>query len=134
MKVVALLNPENGTCSQTLSALSQLRSLGADIEKVVLVLENTYQAEKWVLSFAMPVSKEEIEGIKKNYAKKILSEWEALTGDVNLPLEVVVDKAENVVKRLDLEGIDQIVLGCLDEKGLCKLIEKLDKPILVVKN
>jgi len=134
MKVVAFLNPENGTCAQTLSFLYKLHQLGAKIEKVYLVLENTYHAEKWVLSFAMPVSKEEIEGIKKTYVKKILAEWEALSGNTDLPVEARVDEIKKMVKELNLEGIDQIVLGCLDEKSLCKLIETLDKPVLIVKN
>jgi hypothetical protein len=134
MKVVAFLNPENGTCSKTLSFLYKLKELGADIEKVYLVLENTYHAEKWVISFAMPVSKEEIENIKKTYVKKILAEWEALSGNPDLPVEAVVDEVNNFIKKTNIEGFDQVVLGCLEEKSLCKLLETLDKPTLVVKN
>jgi hypothetical protein len=134
MKVIAFLNPENGTCAQTVSTLFKLFKQGVEIEKVYLVLENTYHAEKWVLSFAMPVSKEEIESIKKTYIKKILAEWEALAGEPNLPVEAEVNEVKKVIEKLNLDEYDQVVLGCLDEKSLCKLIENLDKPVLVVKN
>jgi diphthamide synthase (EF-2-diphthine--ammonia ligase) len=134
MKVIAFLNPENGTCAQTLSILYKLYKHGVEIEKVYLVLENTYHAEKWVISFAMPVSKEEIEGIKKTYIKKVLAEWEALSGNADLKVEAVVDEVKNLIKNLKMEDYDQIVLGCLEEKSLCKLLETLDKPALVVKN
>jgi len=134
MKVVAFLNPENGTCTQTLSFLYKHYQEGAEIEKVYLVLENTYHAEKWVLSFAMPVSKEEIEKIKRTYVKKILAEWEALSGNTDLKVEAVVDEAKNLIKNLKIEDYDLVVLGCLEDKSLCKLIETLDKPVLIVKN
>jgi len=134
MKITALLNPENGKCRTALSLLKEALENGAEILKVILVLENTYHAQKWVLSFALPVSKEEIEKIKEKYLKKVLAEWEALTGSTDLPTEVVVDDAQNLAGRRELKEADRVLLGCLNEKGLCKLIETLDKPISVAKN
>ena len=134
MKVLAILNPENGTCKESLSQLYRLSQSGYEIEEVVLVLENTYSAEKWVISFSMPISKEEIEKIKKRYIEKVLSEWEAISGNTNLPVKAEVIEATKLLKELDTEKIDLFLIGCLDNKSLCKLIEKLDKPLLVVKN
>jgi hypothetical protein len=134
MKVLAILNPENGTCKDTLSLLKDLSDKGFEISKVILALENTYHAEKWIISLSMPLSKEDIEKIKERYTKKILSEWEALTGEKeNLNIIADVDEAKNIVKQLK-EEYDILVLGCLEHKSLCKLIETLDKPILVIKN
>jgi hypothetical protein len=133
MKVLALLNPENASCSRTLSQLAELKRCGAQIVKVYLVLENTYHAERWVISFSMPLSKKEIEKIKETYTKKVLAEWEAVSGELNLPVEAVVDEAKNLIKKIS-EEFDFVVLGCLDDKSLCKLLETLDKPTLVVKN
>ena len=134
MKVLAILNPENGTCKESLFQLYRLSQSGYEIEEVVLVLENTYSAEKWVISFSMPISKEEIEDIKKRYTEKVLSEWEAISGNTNLPVKAEVIEATKLLKELDTEKIDLFLIGCLDSKSLCKLIEKLDKPLLVVKN
>ena len=134
MKLVAVLNPENGTCKETLSLLYQLSQQGFSIEEVYLVLENTYHAEKWVLSLSMPVSKEEIENLKRRYSQKILSEWEALSGTSNLPVKVEVNESSKVVSSVIQKKTDLLILGCLESKNLCKLIEKLDIPILVVKN
>ena len=134
MKLVAVLNPENGTCKETLSLLYQLSQQGFSIEEVYLVLENTYHAEKWVLSLSMPVSKEEIENLKRRYSQKILSEWEALSGTSNLPVKVEVNESSKVVSSVIQKKTDLLILGCLENKNLCKLIEKLDIPILVVKN
>ena len=134
MKVLAILNPENGTCKESLSQLYWLSQSGCEIVGVILVLENTYSAEKWVISLSMPLSKEEIEDIKKRYTEKVVSEWEAISGNTNLPVETKVTEATKLLKELDTENIDLFLIGCLESKSLCKLIEKLDKPILVVKN
>jgi hypothetical protein len=134
MKVLAILNPENGTCKDTLSLLKDLSDKGFEISKVILALENTYHAEKWIISLSMPLSKEDIEKTKERYTKKILSEWEALTGEKGgLNIIADADAAKNIVKQLK-EEYDILVLGCLEHKSLCKLIENLDKPILVIKN
>ncbi|GEM_PF-1888859 len=132
-KVVAILNPENGTCKKSVLSLYNLYKKGYEIEKIILVLENTYHAEKWVLSLSMPLSKEDIEKLKKRYIKAIVSEWEALTEEKHPPIEAIVDEAKNVVDKLS-DDYDLLVLGCIEHKYLCKLIEHLDKPILVVKN
>ncbi len=134
MKLAVVFNPENGTCKRTLSFLYQFFQKGFSIEEVILVLENTYHAEKWVLSLSMPLSKEEIETIKKRYQQKILSEWEALSGNTDLPLKVEVNESSKVVSSLAQKEIDFLILGCLENKNLCKLIEKLDIPTLIVKN
>ncbi len=134
MKLIAILNPENGTCKQTLSILYNLVKGGNELKEVLLVLENTYHAEKWVLSLSMPLSKEEIENLKKRYIQKVLAEWEALSGNTDLPVKAEVYEVQKAVKEMDLTDVDLIVLGCLDNKSLCKLIENLDKPILTVKN
>jgi hypothetical protein len=134
MKVLAILNPENGTCKDTLSLLKDLSDKGFEISKVILALENTYHAEKWIISLSMPLSKTDIEKLKERYMKKILSEWEALTGEKGgLNIIADADAAKNIVKQLK-EEYDILVLGCLEHKSLCKLIENLDKPILVIKN
>ncbi len=134
MKVLAILNPENGTCKSTLSLLKDLSDKGFEILKVILALENTYHAEKWIISLSMPLSKEDIEKLKDRYTKKILSEWEALTGEKSvLNIIAEADEAKNVIKQIN-EEYDILVLGCLEHKNLCKLIEHLDKPVLVVKN
>lgn len=134
MKIVAILNPENGTCQQTLSTLYKLFKSGCEIKEVLLVLENTYHAEKWVLSLSMPISKEEIEAIKKRYIQKVLAEWEALSGNTDLPVKAEVYEVPKAIKEMDLSDTDLVILGCLDSKSLCKLIENLDKPTLAVKN
>jgi hypothetical protein len=134
MKILAVLNPENGTCKETLSLLYNLQKEGNEILKVLLVLENTYHSEKWVISLSMPLSKEEIERIKEKYTNKVLSEWEALSGNTDLPVVAEVNEAKKVLEEKDLSKADFLVLGCLESKSLCKLIETLDKPILVVKN
>jgi hypothetical protein len=135
MKVVAILNPENGSCRQTLSLLKNLSEEGKEIKEIVLVLENTYKAEKWVLSLSMPLSKTEVEKIKETYRKKVISVWSALTGEENIPpLRVEVCDAPKAVKEMELTDVDLLVLGCLENNSLCKLIETLDKPALVVKN
>ncbi len=133
MKLVALINPENGTCRETLSLLYDLSQKGFEIKELYLVLENTYHAERWVLSLSMPLSKEEIQSIKERYRKKVISEMEAL--GAKLPeLKIEVNEASKVVKELDLNEVDLVVVGCLESKSLCKLIETLDKPTLVIKN
>ena len=134
MKVLAILNPENGTCRESISQLYLLSQKGYEIEEVILVLENTYSAEKWVISFSMPLSKEEIENIKKRYTEKVLSEWEAVSGNTNLPVKAEVIEATKLLKELNIENVDLLLMGCLESKSLCKLIENLDKPVLVVKN
>ena len=134
MKIFAVLNPENGTCKETLSLLYNLLKCGNELKGILLVLENTYHAEKWVLSLSMPLSKEEIEQLKEKYRKKILSEWEALTGKIDIDPVAVVDEAPKALKGIDLSDVDLILLGCLENKSLCKLIENLDKPVLAVKN
>lgn len=134
MKIFAVLNPENGTCKETLSLLYNLLKCGNELKGILLVLENTYHAEKWVLSLSMPLSKEEIEQLKEKYRKKILSEWEALTGKIDIDPVAVVDEAPKALKGVDLSDVDLILLGCLENKSLCKLIENLDKPVLAVKN
>ncbi len=134
MKIAAILNPENGTCKQTLSTLYNLFKSGCEIKEVLLVLENTYHAEKWVLSLSMPLSKEEIEAIKKRYIQKVLAEWEALSGNTDLPVKAEVYEVSRAIKEMDLSDTDLVILGCLDNKSLCKLIENLDKPVLAVKN
>jgi len=134
MKVLAILNPENGTCKSTLSFLKDLSDKGFEILKVILALENTYHAEKWIISLSMPLSKEDIEKLKDRYTRKILSEWEVLTekkGGLNIIAEV--NEPEDIIKRFNGE-CDILVLGCLEHRSLCKLIENLDKPVLVVKN
>ena len=133
MKVLAILNPENGTCKETLSLLFDLSQKGYEIKELLLVLENTYHAERWVISLSMPLSKEEIESIKERYYKKVLTEWEALGGN-EVPIKVEVNEAKNLLKEENLNDIDLLVVGCLESKSLCKLIETLDKPVLVVKN
>ncbi len=133
MKLVALINPENGTCRETLSLLYDLSQKGFEIKELYLVLENTYHAERWVLSLSMPLSKEEIQSIKERYRKKVISEMEAL--GAKLPdLKIEVNEASKVIKELDLKEVDLVVVGCLENKSLCKLIENLDKPTLVIKN
>ena len=134
MKIFAVLNPENGTCKETLFLLYNLLKCGNELKGILLVLENTYHAEKWVISLSMPLSKEEIEQLKEKYRKKILSEWEALTGKIDIDPVVVVDEAHKALKGVDLSDVDLILLGCLENKSLCKLIENLDKPVLAVKN
>ena len=134
MKILAILNPENGTCKKTLSLLYQLFQEGNEIKEVLLVLENTYHAERWVLSLSMPLSKEEIEQIKERYKKKILSEWEALSGNTNLKTRVEVNEVKKVLKEENLEDTDLILFGCVESKSLCKLIENLDKAVLIVQN
>jgi len=134
MKIIAFLNPENGICRETVSLLYQLHQLGAEIQEVFLVLENTYHAEKWVLSLSMPLSKKDIETLKERYKKKILSEWEALAGESHLNLKVEVNETAKVLKEVNLDNVDMVILGCLENKTLCKLIETLDKPVLTVKN
>ncbi|NPB04908.1 MAG: hypothetical protein GXO08_00780 [Aquificae bacterium] len=132
-KVLALINPENGKCTKTLSLLFELHRQGWKVERFVLVLENTYHAQKWVLSLSMPLSKEEVEKIKERYRKKVLSEWEALGGP-KVDVVVEVNEAHKTVEKLDLSEVELLVLGCLESKSLCKLIETLDKPALVIKN
>jgi len=135
MKVLAILNPENGSCTGVLSLLQKLSKEGKEIKEILLVLENTYKAERWVISLSMPISKEEIEKIKENYARKIISNWNSLGGGENLPpLKVEVYDASEALKRTNLENVELVVLGCLESNSLCKLIETLDKPVLVVKN
>jgi len=134
MKVLAILNPENGTCRESLSQLYRLSQSGYEIEKVYLALENTYSAEKWVISLSMPLFKEEIEDIKKRYTEKVLSEWEAISGNTNLPIVAEVAKTRDLLKDSKVEEIDLFLIGCLESKSLCKLIGNLNKPILVVKN
>ncbi len=135
MKVLAILNPENGSCTGVLSLLQNLSKEGKEIKEIFLVLENTYKAQKWVISFSMPISKEEIEKIKENYTRKIASSWNSLGGSENLPpLKVEVYEAYEVLKEETLKDVDLVVVGCLESHSLCKLIETLDKPILVVKN
>ena len=134
MKILAILNPENGTCKKTLSLLYQLFQEGNEIKEVLLVLENTYHAERWVLSLSMPLSKEEIEQIKERYKKKILSEWEALSGNTDLKTRVEVNEVKKVLKEENLEDTDLILFGCVESKSLCKLIENLDKAVLIVQN
>jgi len=134
MKILAILNPENGICRETLSLLHNLKREGNEILEVLLVLENTYHAEKWVISLSMPLSKEEIEKIKQRYIAKILSEWEAISGNTDLSVSAEVNDPKKVLEEKDLSGVDLLVFGCLESKSLCKLIETLDKPILVVKN
>ena len=90
--------------------------------------------EKWVISLSMPLSKEEIEKIKKRYTEKVLSEWKAISGNTNLPVKTEVIEAAKLLEKLNTESIDLFLIGCLECKSLCKLIENLDKPILVVKN
>jgi len=133
MKVLAILNPENGTCKETLSLLFDLSQKGYEVKEILLALENTYHAERWVISLSMPLSKEEIESIKERYYKKVLTEWEALGGK-EVPIKVEVNEAKNLLKEENLSDIDLLVVGCLESKSLCKLIETLDKPVLVVKN
>ena len=134
MKIAVILNPENGTCRESLSLLYNLSQRGYEIGEVLLVLENTYHAEKWVISLSMPLSKEEIESLKKRYIQKVLSEWEALSGKADLPVRAEVNDATAAVKELDLSDTDLVLLGCLETKSLCKLIETLDKPVLIAKN
>jgi len=133
MKVLAILNPENGTCKETLSLLFDLSQKGYEVKEILLALGNTYHAERWVISLSMPLSKEEIESIKERYYKKVLTEWEALGGN-EVPIKVEVNEAPNLLKEENLNDIDLLVVGCLESKSLCKLIETLDKPVLVVKN
>ena len=133
MKVLAILNPENGTCKETLSLLFDLSQKGYEVKEILLALGNTYHAERWVMSLSMPLSKEEIESIKERYYKKVLTEWEALGGN-EVPIKVEVNEAPNLLKEENLNVIDLLVVGCLESKSLCKLIETLDKPVLVVKN
>ena len=134
MKVLVILNPENGTCKASLSLLKSLSEKGFEISKVILALENTYHAEKWIISLSMPLSKTDIEKIKERYSKKIVSEWEALTGEKSgLDVVAEVDEAKNILKKLN-EDFDVLVLGCLEHKNSCKLIETLNKPVLVIKN
>ena len=134
MKILAVLNPENGTCKKTLSLLYQLFQEGNEIKEVLLVLENTYHAERWVLSLSMPLSKEEIEQIKERYKKKILSEWEALSGNTDLKIRIEVNEVKKVLKEENLEDTDLLLFGCVESKSLCKLIETLDKAVLIVQN
>lgn len=134
MKITAILNPENGTCRESLSLLYKFSQAGMEIKEVLLVLENTYHAEKWVISLSMPLSKEEIESLKKRYTQKVLSEWEALSGNTNLPVKAEVNDTTAAIKELDLSDVDLVLLGCLETKTLCKLIETLDKPVLTAKN
>jgi len=135
MKVLAILNPENGTCGKVLSFLQKLSEEGKEIKEILLPLENTYKAQKWVISLSMPISKEEIEKIKENYLRKITNVWNSLGKDENLPpLKVEVYDVSEALKGLNLEDVDLIVVGCLENHSLCKLIETLDKPVLVVKN
>jgi hypothetical protein len=135
MKVFAILNPENGSCRETLSLLVQLYKEGKTVTGILLVLENTYRAEKWVLSLSMPLSKSEIEKLKETYTKKVVSLWTSLLGEEKVPpIEVEVNEAHKAVKPQHLNDADMLLLGCLENSSLCKLIETLDKPVLVVKN
>lgn len=134
MRVAAILNPENGNCIKALTLLYKLSQAQSEIKEVYLVLENTYHAEKWVLSLSMPVSKQDIESIKKRYYQKIMSEWEAISGNLNLPIKVEVNDSNKVVEQILKEDLDLLLIGCVENKHLCKLIEKLDIPVLVVKN
>ncbi len=134
MKIFAVLNPENGTCRETLSHLYNLLKCGNELKGILLVLENTYHAEKWIISLSMPLSKEDIEKLKEKYRKKILSEWEALTGKTDINPEAVVDEIPKVIEKLDLSDVDLLVVGCAENKTLCKLIETLNKAVLVVQN
>ena len=133
MDILLVLTDSSVECGKALETLKDMGEKFSAGTGVLVVLEDLYRLEKASLSLGLPIPRDAVPEAKKRILDRIQNIWRHIGGQ-DISMEVVAgDLREEVLKRLKDKKPDLIIWGCTLTSSLCRIIDEVEIPSLIIK-
>ncbi|HIQ30830.1 MAG TPA: hypothetical protein EYH49_01520 [Aquifex aeolicus] len=136
MKVALVLTDSSGECRKALEWLARYEeAFGADPE-VFIVLEDLYRLEDAGVSLGIPIPPGTVKSAKEEFQRRVINLWRRVKDDddAKLSVETVAGVLrEEVVSFTERSSPDILLWGCHPTAELCRVIESVNVPSLIIK-
>lgn len=136
MKIVLVLSDSFADCRKALGFLKDYAErLSAEAE-VLVVLEDLYRLESASVSLGVPLPPDTVSSAKERTVDKVRRLWKKVTEDEEAQIKITTvagEISEEVPKFLEGEKPDLLLWGCQPVASLCKIIERVEIPTLIIK-
>ncbi len=136
MKIALILTDSSTECRKALDMLARYEELfSADVE-VLAVLEDLYRLESASVSLGVPLPPDTVSSAKKRTKDRIKHLWRHAKGNEEAEIKirtVAGELREEVGKFVSEEKPDMILWGCQPTPVLCRIIDEINVPSLIIK-
>ncbi len=136
MKIALVLTDSSTECRKSLEMLKSFAdSFSADIE-VFIVLEDLYRLESASVSLGVPLPPDTIKNAKERAKNRVKTLWRHVVNDESAQIEIKTiagELAQEALKFVDEEKPDLLLWGCQPTATLCRVIDEVKVPSLIIK-
>ncbi len=133
MEVLLVLTDSSSDCGKALEMLREVGEKFSAGKKVLVVLEDLYRLEKASVSLGLPIPKDTLPEAKRRITDRIRGIWRHLGGDEIHVEAVAGDLREEVLRKVNSEKVDMIIWGCEVNPSVCRAIDEVEIPSLIIK-
>ncbi len=133
MEILLVVTDSSLDCGRAMEMLKELGEKFSAKVKILAVLEDIYRLERTGVSLGLPIPKETVPEAKRRVSEKIKTMWRQL-GNGEVEIETVAgDLREEVVKYTSKKKPAMILWGCKVTPHLCRVIDEVEVPSLIIK-
>ena len=136
MKIALVLTDSSADCRKALESLSRYGDLFSAEVEVFIVMEDLYRLESASVSMGVPLPPDTVSKAKESILNRANSIWRKIKEDETATLEIKTVAGllqEELPKLVAEHKPDMLLWGCQPFSSLCRVIEELDIPILIIK-
>ncbi len=136
MKIALVLTDSSLECERAFRMLAECaRAFSAEVS-VHVILEDLYRLQSAGISLGIPLPPDTVGSAKEKAGEKVRRLWRRATGSEEAEVEthLTVGELLSEVRRFTGEKApDMIVWGCVGTGDLCRILEEIDIPSLIIK-
>ncbi len=136
MKIALVLTDSSADCRKALESLSRYGDLFSAEVEVFIVMEDLYRLESASVSMGVPLPPDTVSKAKESILNRVKSLWRKIKEDERATLEIKTVAGflqEELPKLIEENEPDMLLWGCQPISSLCRVIEELDIPTLIIK-
>ncbi len=136
MKITLVLTDSSSECRKALEWLAKYEQLFSAEVEVFAVLEDIYRLESASVSLGVPLPPDTVSKAKERTRDRIITLWRHIKGneEANLNVDTVAGEIrEEVIKFVSDRKPDMIIWGCSPTPDICRVIDQIDIPSLIIK-
>ncbi len=136
MKITLVLTDSSAECRKALEWLAKYEDMFSAEVDVFVILEDIYRLESASVSLGVPLPPDTVKNAKDRTKDRIKNLWRHVKGDdeASINIEAVAGEIKEEILRFTRERKpDMILWGCQPTPDLCRVIDEIDIPSLIIK-
>ena len=136
MRITLVLTDSSTECRKALEWLARYEQIFSAEVDAFIVLEDIYRLESASVSLGVPLPPDTVNKAKERAGDRVITLWRHVKGDeeASLKLSIVAGEVrEEVVKFVNERRPDMIIWGCSPTPDLCRVVDQIDIPSLIIK-